>query len=161
MLSGGVAGGSAQKIRVEDARCAMAPKTPPWTPRRSGLMDFEPVSVDSARAALDELPEGMAAMLNPEYWEKVRRAPLATDRALTGRTMAWLSELPTQVRPELTTERYPRVLNAIAAAWDDEHGRDKVFDHLLNDRRRGRRGFPIDIEREISALCLFASGLPR
>jgi hypothetical protein len=138
--------------------------TTPFTkykPSRSGLMDFEPVSLDDARASLDELPQGMAVQLDASYWEKVRRAPLATDRALTGRTMEWLGALPETLRPVKTIERYPRIVNAIAAAWVDALGRDKIFDHLLNDRRIGRRGFPIDIEREISVLCLYASGLPR
>jgi hypothetical protein len=139
----------------------MPPKTPSYTPTPSGIMDFEPVSIDSARAALDALPDGVAVLLDTSYWEKIRRAPLATDRALTGRAMAWLADLPANVRPNITMERYPRVINAIADAWRDAHGREKVFDHLLNDRRSGRRGFPIDVEREISALCLYASCLPR
>lgn len=122
-------------------------------------MDFEPVSVDSARASLDELPEGMAALLANEYWEKVRRAPLATDRALTGRAMAWLGTLPNAVRPRATVERYARIVNALAAAWSDVYARERYFEHLLNDRRRGRRGFPVDVERELSALCRYASGL--
>lgn len=136
--------------------------TPPtFVPSTSGLMDFEPVSVDSARAALDELPEGMAALLDTQYWEKVRRAPLATDRALTGRSMAWVGQLPEALRPRATCERYARIVNALAAAWGDAHARERYFDHLLNDRRRGRRGFPVDVERELSALCLHASTLPR
>lgn len=124
-------------------------------------MDFEPVSIDSARAALDELPPDVASLINPEYWVKSRRAPLATDRALTGKTMAWLGGLPPDLRPQVTIERYARIVNSIAEAWSNPRERDKVFDHLLNDRRRGRRGFPIDVEREISALWLYASGLPQ
>ncbi|HET9975845.1 MAG TPA: hypothetical protein VFQ20_00295 [Burkholderiaceae bacterium] len=139
----------------------MAQKTPSYTPSRSGLMDFEPVSIDSARAALDELPPDVVGLINPEYWVKARRAPLATDRALTGRTLAWLGELPPELRPQATIERYARIVNSIADAWPDARERDKVFDHLLNDRRRGRRGFPIDVEREISTLWLYASGLPQ
>jgi hypothetical protein len=139
----------------------MAPKTLPYKPSPSGMMEFEPVSIDSARAALDELPADVASLINPHYWEKNRRPPLATDRALTGTTMAWLGDLPRELRPLVTVDRYARVVNAIAAAWRDEHAREKVFDHLLNDRRRGRRGFPIDVEREISTLWLYASGLPR
>ena len=58
-------------------------KTPPaYVPRKSGLMEFEPVSIEAARASIEQIPEGMAAMLSNEYWQKVRRAPLATDRAL-------------------------------------------------------------------------------
>lgn len=135
----------------------------PYTPSSSGMMDFEPVSLDSARAALDELPAGVEVVLDhvPGYWEKVRRAPLATDRALHGRAMAWVGDLPPNLRPQATCERYARIVNAIADAWHDPEARENVFEHLLNDRRRGRRGFPIDVEREISALCLYASSLPR
>jgi hypothetical protein len=138
-----------------------APPPKPYVPNRSGLMDFEPVSLDSARAALDELPQDVASMLDSGYWVKVRRAPLPTDKALTGRALALLSDLPEEVRPRVTAERYARIVNAIAAAWSNADARDDLFEHLLNDRRRGRRGFPIDVEREISALCLHASSLPR
>jgi len=123
------------------------------------MMDFQPVSIEAARAVLDELPTDVARVLEsvPGYWQTHRRPPLATDRALTGHAMNWIGQLPEQVRPELTTLRYPRVVNAIAAAWADPEARTETFEHLLNDRRIGRRGFPIEIEREISALCLYAS----
>lgn len=134
--------------------------TTTYRPTGSGLMDFEPVSIDSARAALDELPQGMAVMLDTSYWAKVRRAPLATDRALTGAAMDWFGALPDGLRPQATCDRYPRIVNAMAGAWHDAHARGKLFEHLLNDRRHGRRGFPIDVEREISSLCLYASALP-
>ena len=125
------------------------------------MMEFEPVSIDAARAALDEIDAAMASLLSPEYWAKVRRRPLATDRALTGRSMKWLAELSEELRPVLTMQRYARVINSIVDAWPDAERRDEVFENLLNDRRKGRRGFPIDVERELSALCLFASMLPR
>ena len=136
-------------------------QTTAYVPRRSGLMEFEPVSIDDARAALDEIDAAMASLIRPEYWLNVRRKPLATDRALTGRSMKWLAELPEDLRPVVTMPRYARVINSIVDAWSDPADRDQVFDNLLNDRRRGRRGFPIDVERELSALCLFASMLPR
>jgi hypothetical protein len=132
-----------------------------YVPRRSGMMEFEPVTVDEARAALDEIDAAMASLIRPEYWLKVRRKPLATDRALTGRSMKWLAELPQDLRPLVTMQRYARVINSIVDAWPNADDRDEVFENLLNDRRRGRRGFPIDVERELSALCLFASMLPR
>jgi hypothetical protein len=132
-----------------------------YVPRRSGLMDFEPVSIDEARAALDEIDAAMASLISPDYWTKVRRKTLATDRALTGRSMKWLADLPEDLRPVLTMQRYARVINSIVDAWPNADDRDEVFENLLNDRRKGRRGFPIDVERELSALCLFASALPR
>jgi hypothetical protein len=75
--------------------------------------------------------------------------------------MKWLAELPEDLRPVVTMQRYARVINSIVDAWPDPDNRDEVFENLLNDRRRGRRGFPIDVERELSSLCLFASMLPR
>jgi hypothetical protein len=138
-------------------------KPPPkFQPSATGVLDFETVSLDSARAALDELPTGVARVLDavPGYWQKNRRAALASDRALTGVAMDWAVQLPENVRPLVTSERYPRIINAIADAWADPRTRAEMFDHLLNDRRTGRRGFPIDVEREISALCLYASSLP-
>jgi hypothetical protein len=140
-------------------RRASAPSA--YVPRRSGLMDFEPVSIDEARAAIDEIDATMASLISPDYWTKVRRKTLATDRALTGRSMKWLAGLPEELRPVITMQRYARVINVIVDAWPNADDRDEVFDNLLNDRRKGRRGFPVDVERELSALCLFASMLPR
>jgi hypothetical protein len=124
-------------------------------------MDFEPVSIDEARAALDEIDAAMASLVSPEYWQKVRRPSQPSDRALTGRSMKWLMDLPEEVRPQVTMQRYPRVINALVDVWADAQARDLAFENLLNDRRPGRRGFPIDVERELSTLCLYASMLPR
>jgi hypothetical protein len=124
-------------------------------------MDFEPVSIDEARAALDDIDQSISALVSPEYWTKVRRPPEARDRALTGRSMTWLLALPEEVRPQITMVRYPRVINMLCDCWGTADEREDAFDDLLNSRRRGRRGFPIDVERELSALCLYASALPR
>jgi hypothetical protein len=133
-----------------------------YKPTPSGLMEFEQVSIDEARDILDELPPDVARVLEsvPGYWQKTRRPALATDRALTGRAMDWVGQLPENIRPELTILRYARIVNAIADAWPDRAQRAETFEHLLNDRRIGRRGFPPEIERELSALCLYASSLP-
>lgn len=137
-------------------------KTPPaYVPRKSGLMDFEPVTIEAARASLEQIPEGMAAQLSNEYWQKVRRAPLATDRALTGRAMDWVARLPPSARPTATCDRYARIVNTLAASWDSAASRDECLEHLLNDRRRGRRGFPPDVERELVTLRRYARSLPR
>jgi hypothetical protein len=138
-----------------------APQPTAYVPSKSGMMEFEPVSIDEARAALDEIDPAIAALAGPEYWSKVRRGTQATDRALTGASMTWLAELPAQLRPQATMARYPRVINLLAESWPDAQAREHAFDDLLNSRRRGRRGFPIDVERELSALCLYASALPR
>ena len=125
-------------------------------------MEFDATTIDAARAVLDEIPPDVAKVLEsvPGYWRRNRQPPLATDRALTGLAMDWVVQLPAHVRPYQTTERYPRVINAIARSWPDAKARTETFEHLLNDRRIGRRGFPIDIEREIAALSRYARTLP-
>lgn len=140
----------------------MSRTTAKYIPRPSGLMEFQATTLDAARAVLDEIPPDVARVLEnvPGYWPKNRRPALATDRALTGRAMAWIGQLPENLRPYRTTERYARIVNAMADAWPDANARADVFEHLLNDRRIGRRGFPLDIEREISALSRYAQTLP-
>jgi hypothetical protein len=132
-----------------------------YVPSNSGLMDFEPVSIEEARAAMDEADVAMASLVSPAYWAKVRRPPSATDRALTGPSLTWLAKMPEEVRPNVTVERYPRVINALVEVWRDRDERDQAFENLLNDKRPGRRGFPQDVERELSTLWLYSSALPR
>ena len=141
---------------------SMSRSTAKYIPRPSGLMEFQATTIDDARAVLDDLPPDVAKVLEsvPGYWLRNRRPPLATDRALTGTAMDWVGQLPEQLRPRLTIERYARVVNAIASSWPDAKARAETFEHLLNDRRIGRRGFPVDIEREISALSRYARTLP-
>lgn len=133
-----------------------------FTPRPSGMMEFDAVTVDAARAVLDDIPPDVAKVLEsvPGYWQRNRQPPLATDRALTGLAVEWAVQLPVHLRPYGTTERYPRVVNAIASSWPDAKARAETFEHLLNDRRIGRRGFPVDIVREITALSHYARTLP-
>ena len=141
---------------------SMSRSTAKYIPRPSGLMEFQATTIDDARAVLDDLPPDVAKVLEsvPGYWLRNRRPPLATDRALTGTAMDWVGQLPEQLRPRLTIERYARVVNAIASSWPDAKARSETFEHLLNDRRIGRRGFPVDIEREIAALSRYARTLP-
>ena len=132
-----------------------------YVPSNSGLMDFEPCSIEEARAALDEADAAMASLVSPTYWAKVRRPPSPKDRALTGQSLTWLSKMPEEVRPDVTVERYPRVINALVEVWRDREERDQAFENLLNDKRPGRRGFPLDVERELSTLWLYSTALPR
>jgi hypothetical protein len=119
----------------------------------AGWIEFELTDVDDARRAHDTLPEGVdkLAELAPNYWERRRRKPLPTDRALAGPTIDWLLSLPATLRPHVLCDRYPRAANAIAGAAD---GVDRlaVLNDLLSDGRGHRRGFPAEVRQEIVAL---------
>jgi hypothetical protein len=136
------------KVGAEGVYCAALPEPRPGRGAEDGRRQHRPRR------------RGGAGRRN-EYWQKVRRAPLATDRALTGRAMEWVARLPAEVRPLATCDRYARIVNTLAAAWNSAASRDECLEHLLNDRRRGRRGFPPDVERELVALGRHARHLPR
>jgi len=131
----------------------MASQQPPRPPS-PGSIDFEITDFDSARQALDELPPGIEEVkhLQPGYWEQQRRKPTPIDRALTGAAMDWVIGLPPALRPHATCEHFPRVVNAIASAWADPAHSLLVLDHMINDHRGGRRGFPAAVQQELAAL---------
>ena len=123
-------------------------------PAPPGSIEFELTELEHARLALEEPPEGVDKVptLAPQYWEQRRRKPVATDRALQGRTIEWLLKLPAELRPRELCDRYPRAANAIATAWWAGE-RVAVLDELLSDRRGGnRRGFPPEVKSELQAL---------
>jgi hypothetical protein len=117
-------------------------------------LDFEITDFDEARRALDELPAGLSAMqqTTPGFWDQKRRGALPSDRALTGTAMDWVVALPVPIRPHTTCEQFPRVVNAIAESWDDVPLCMRVLDHMINDYRGGRRGFPATVQAELSML---------
>ena len=131
----------------------MASQQPPKTPP-PGSIDFEITDFEHARQALDELPPGIAEVkhLQPGFWEQQRRKPTPADRALTGAAMDWVIGLPPALRPHITCEQFPRVVNAIASAWADTSHSLQVLEHMINDYRGGRRGFPAGVQQELAAL---------
>ena len=59
--------------------------------------EFELTDIDEARRILDAESESqfdVAAVERPQHWKKLRRVSLPTDRALTGRALDWLTNLP-------------------------------------------------------------------
>ena len=133
---------------------------PPKPGAVPGSIDFEHTDFDMARRALDELPAGVEAIqrLKGQNWEAQRRKPLPTDRALTGQAMDWVIALPPALRPHSTCEQFPRVVNAIAASWNDLSFSLRVIDHMVNDYRGGRRGFPLAVQQELHALYQHQQG---
>ena len=130
------------------------PTPPPPKPRSLDSIDFELTDFEDARHVLDDLPPGVVESkhLQPGYWEEQRRKPVATDRALTGMAMDWVIRLPPALRPHAMCEQFPRVVNAIAGAWGDVAYAGQVLEHMINDYRGGRRGFPASVQQELVAL---------
>jgi hypothetical protein len=127
------------------------------TPSRSNAdtIDYEITDIADARTAHDSFPPGIDEFgrMQPGYWEQRRRAPLPTDRALTGLSLVWLIQLPEPLRPNALRDGFPRIVNALSESWSDDARSLAFFARLLNDRRPGRRGFPAEVQRELESLC--------
>ena len=97
-------------------------------------------------------------------WHSVRHAPDAHDCALHDRTFKWIATLPLDLRPMVTGRQYPRIVNRIGDLWPHCEYTRLYFQSLLIDRRKGRRGFPLAVRKELEALQQYyfehLSGLP-
>jgi len=85
----------------------------------------------------------------PELTRKRRALPAAF---LFVHTQEWFNTLPRRVQPYSLCKLYPRIANQIAAKWMDMNASGAYFDELLVDRRRGRRGFPLDVLNDLCFL---------
>lgn len=123
-------------------------------PPSDGSIDFEDTDLADARRALAIPPAGVEQVqrLRPGYWEERRRAPVASDRAMTGATLDWVIALPAEARPTQLCDQFSRVANSIAAVWKDRITCLAYLNGLLVDRRDHRRGFPVIVRHEIEQL---------
>ena len=121
--------------------------------RRKGLMDFEefkrtPQARDADTPA--SRPERGRADDFSDDWAQVRRARPADYLLPIGER--WLRGLPAELLPAALLTTFPRIVNLIAMQWDDRGACAVYFEELLADRRGGRRGFPQNVERDLSRL---------
>ena len=139
------------------------PGPPALPPPEEGL-EFELTDLEEARRVLDSESMSQFDVIalgsqEEDQWKRMRRPKLPTDRALSGRGIDWLLGLPEGVRPQQLGSRFPRIANALAEVWDDPQERQVSLDKLMGDGRRGRKGFPPEVQQEIAALRDWLTGL--
>ncbi len=113
---------------------------------------FEKVSFAEARAALRG-PEGKSQ--EDSKWAEQRKPPISSDLTLLVETSEWLTAMPEHVRPTHLPQAFPRVANKIFNAWKRPEACLKVFDELMMDSRGTRKGFPLEVAREITNLRVY------
>jgi hypothetical protein len=74
-------------------------------------------------------------------------------------TQRWLESLPEEPRPRALAEQFPRLVNLIAANWNNPNDCCEFISSLLHDQRGGRRGFPGDVLRDIHNLRVYYTRL--
>jgi hypothetical protein len=133
------------------------PGSPALPPPEEGL-EFELTDLEEARRVLDDESMSQFDVISlgsqeEDQWKRMRRPKRPTDRALSGTAIDWLLGLPEGVRPQRLSERFPRVVNALAEVWIDPEERQVSLDKLLGgDGRRNRKGFPPEVHQELVAL---------
>jgi hypothetical protein len=131
-------------------------------PAELGAIEFEITDFNSARRSLNEPPPGIEERKHLEsgYWEARRRRVVPSDRALTGLTIDWVLSLPEPVRPMHLCEAFPRVANTVAEIWPDRGVVTSMVGSLLADDRGGsRRGFPTEVQADLTLLHRYLQGL--
>ena len=71
----------------------------------------------------------------------LKRAP-QREEELTRIAFRWLAGLPAEFRPIETGRRYARIVNRIAAIWEDEVLTMDYLNSLTLSDRPNRQGFP-------------------
>jgi len=118
-------------------------------------IEFELTDLQEARRILDSESVSqfdVARVMPLEHWMRLRRRNLPTDRALTGRAIEWLLALPPTLRPQKLSVQFPRITNALAEIWHEPQQCQAALDKLLCDGRQGRKGFPLMVRQELTAL---------
>jgi len=118
----------------------------------------------SVLAAVEEKPEALRRPGTVSDGPAARRAVEAGDDVLRERAVKWLAALPADLRPMATAGHYPRIVNRMDELWSQCEYTRLHFQSLLVDRREGRKGFPLEVRRELEALQNYyfehLSGLP-
>lgn len=74
---------------------------------------------------------------------------------LSGVAIAGARKLPSGLRPNHLLAKHPRVVNRLAACWNDAAACGVVLDELMVDRRGNRRGFAPRVATELAPLQHF------
>ncbi|WP_211462104.1 hypothetical protein [Collimonas silvisoli] len=115
------------------------------------MIPFEKVSISEAKAVLDDA----LRIRQEKNWEQLRRMLGPADLNLQERTYNWLISLPTEIWPLWLIKHFPRIANNFADVWLRRSACEKLFAELLLDQRGTRKGFPVEVSREIMALKLY------
>lgn len=113
-------------------------------------LEFEKLTVDDAKQNNQHPFEHSVAKAGPAD-PVTLRAPQHPEKVQDD-TVRWLATLPDHVRPVELTRKYPRIANKIATLWRRVARCEEFLDDLVVDHRGGRRGFPMAIAQELTAL---------
>jgi hypothetical protein len=113
-------------------------------------VEFELVSVDDVKHMLKSDTAPVFHKTSDPF--KALRRKEAT-MALQGYAIAWMAKLPPEKQPRACANKYPRIVNKLAAIWDMPEKANEYLRDLVVDKRGGvRQGFPMDVQQELQNL---------
>ena len=71
----------------------------------------------------------------------------------------WMNSIPVDYRPQALPIRFPRIVNLIAASWDNPKECTAYISSLLHDQRGGRKGFPAEVIQDLQDLRVYYARL--
>jgi len=74
------------------------------------------------------------------------------DKSLDANGKMLLDKLPEDIRPKVTAEKYPRVVNKLGTLWKRPDEFVEYLDELLVDKRGKRKGFPLSVALELASV---------
>lgn len=104
---------------------------------------------DDARAQ----PSPQPGIHGESEWAGRRKAQPA--QAILPTTRQWMSAVPPDYRPHSLAIRFPRIANLIAASWDNPKDCTAYLYSLLHDERGGRKGFPVEVQKDLADLRVY------
>lgn len=110
-------------------------------------LEFERISIEEATKAIDK----RVRPGNVKDWESERQPARA--EPLIETTAAWLASLPLEVRPRELARQFPRIANKLCELWKRPTQCELYIKKLIMDDRGGRKGFPLAVAAEVSALA--------
>lgn len=119
---------------------------------RRGWSDLNDVVQPIPRPRMAE-PHAARVLASTTDWSSVRKARPAD--YLLPQSEKWFDALPPEVAPCALASQFPRIVNLIAAQWNDHLNTPELFEELLGDRRGGRAGFPPAVRRDLLNLQEF------
>jgi hypothetical protein len=120
-------------------------------PGNPDSFEFEKVSLDDARKALDDSVKPASGVTRASADYAQRRTPQQAESMRTA-TVQWILKLPPHVQPRHLQVKYPRIANRLASLWAEPARCEPYFEDLLTDKRGGRKGFPLAVAQELASL---------
>jgi hypothetical protein len=94
----------------------------------------------------------------PRTWEESEwagRRKAQPAQVILAATRHWMNSLPPDYRPQSLAIRFPRIANLIAASWGNPKECSAYLYSLLHDQRGGRKGFPVEVQKDITDLRVY------